>query len=77
MKNKKIILAFLLFGINFLSAQKISINIAADFFKDANKSVLVISDELGKILYETLLIEGELTENFSREYERYLRLPIS
>ena len=61
MKISKYRFLLFLFIPSFLSAQKISINISANFFKDANKSVIVISDELGKILYETLLIEEDLS----------------
>lgn len=72
MKNKLLLLAFLLIASNRLSAQKITINIAADFFKDSQKSALIVSDELGKVLYETLILEKDLGKNFSISYERYL-----
>jgi len=72
MKNIKYLLPFLLLGTPFLSAQKIAVNIAAEFFKDVEISAIVISDELGKILYEKILIEKDLNKDFNQEFERYL-----
>ena len=48
------------------------VNIAAEFFNDVEISAIVISDELGKILYEKILMEKDLNKDFNQEFERYL-----
>jgi len=72
MKNTKYLLSFLLLITTHLNAQEITVNIDADFYQGADISLVVISDELGKILYEEVVMEEDLSKDFQQTFERYL-----